>query len=110
MSFVLLVVQDCFPNYKAMTDGRGVIMYSPEEQFHITKLRESQKKKNVVFPTTETPETKIQPGSFVYDLRPMFQLQKLLGHFPLHTYDSGNIGNENNNEKSVRTICTMKSK
>jgi hypothetical protein len=76
---------------EAMTDRVGVIMFSHEQLFHNTELQEKWLKKNVVFPTTKTTDAAIQPGSFFYDMKPLFQLYRLLGRFPAHMKDSGNI-------------------
>jgi hypothetical protein len=79
-----------------MTDRNGAVFPS-EERSHSTRLREPQQKNNAVLPPTRTRETELQPGSFVYDMRPMIQIQKLLGHMPFHMDGSGNNENENRN-------------
>jgi hypothetical protein len=78
-----------------VTNTSGTVMFSPEKKIHLIKLPETQQKKNVVFPTTETPRTELQ-DSFTSDLRPILHLQKILGHFPLHMNYSGNIDSGNN--------------
>jgi hypothetical protein len=66
-------------------------MFPREEAFCNTDLREAWLKKNVVFPTEKTADVAVQPGSFAYDMKPLFQLYKLVGNFPVHVKDSGNM-------------------
>jgi hypothetical protein len=75
---------------KDVTDRTGVVMFSHEELFPNTEPQEKWPKKNAVFPT-KTTDVATQPGSFVSDMMPLFQLYRILGSFPVNVKDSGNI-------------------
>jgi hypothetical protein len=87
-----------------MTQNPGVLMV-PNEFTRSTWLRETPQK-SAVFPVTEPPKAEIRLGSFVYIMKPMFELQKILGHFPLHINTSGNVADENNRETTVNKLTT----
>jgi hypothetical protein len=79
----------CF-TAEAVTDRTGLVMFYREEIFHKTRPQKTWMKKNIVLPTM-TPDAATEPGSFIYDMKPLLRVYRLLGCFPIHMKDSGNI-------------------
>jgi hypothetical protein len=75
---------------EAVTDRTGVVMFPREEIIHSTEPQETWLKKNIVVPTTTT-DSATQPGSFLKEMKPLLRVYRLLGCFPIHMKDSGNI-------------------
>jgi hypothetical protein len=66
-------------------------MFAREEVFHSADLQGAWLKENTVLPTKKTTDEAIQPGSFAYDMKPLFQLYRLVGNFPVHMKETGKM-------------------
>ena len=69
---------------------RGLPMFSYEGHFYDSHHREPPLKSNVVFPIKKPTYTQGLSKSFMNDVRPMFEIYRLLGLFPVNVKDSGN--------------------
>jgi len=65
-------------------------MFSHEGHFYESQHREPSLKNNAVFPIKKPTNTQSLSKSFMNDIRPMFEVYRLLGQLPLHMKDSGN--------------------
>jgi hypothetical protein len=76
-------------------------MFPREDDLRNTDLQEAWLRKNAVLPTEKKTDVAIQPGSFAYDMKPLFQLYRLVGNFPVHVKHSGNI------EQTADRLCGL---
>ena len=67
----------------------GLPMSSYEGQFYDSHHREPSLKSNAVFPIKKPSHTQGRSDSFLKDIRPMFEIFRLLGQLPLNMTDSG---------------------
>ena len=65
-------------------------MFSYEGHFHDSHNREPSLKSNAVFPIKKLTYTQGRSKNVLTDIRPVFEIYRLLGQFPFHIKDSGN--------------------
>lgn len=65
-------------------------MFSYEGHFYDSYQREPSLKRNVVFPIKKPTNTQGRAESFMNDIRPIMEICRLLGQYPLHMKDTGN--------------------
>jgi len=65
-------------------------MFSYEGHFYDSHHREPSLKSNAVFPIKKPTYTQGRSSSFVNDIRPMFEIYRLLGQFQVYMKNSGN--------------------